>query len=143
MEKAERSIRSPVWMCMLRIGIGAVSIMLSLIAIAYPGLAVETTVIIISIILIIIGIEHIAGGTMIYQNHRAAHIGIEILVIALASAAVAFPLFAAFVVIALAAAALLFSWISHILMDIGKRSDPGWAKATNIGVGGWLWWSLA
>jgi uncharacterized membrane protein HdeD (DUF308 family) len=137
MEKAERSIRSPVWMRMLRIGIGAVSIMLSLIAIAYPGLAVETAVIIFSIILIIIGIEHIAGGTMIYQNHGAAHIGIGILVIALASAAIVFLLFAAFVVIALAAAALLFSGISHILMGIGKK-ERFW-----LGKGNQYWSSSA
>jgi uncharacterized membrane protein HdeD (DUF308 family) len=135
MERAERSVRPPAWMRMLRIGIGVISIVLSLVAIAYPGLALETAVVVISIILLIIGIEHIAGGILLYRNHRAAHIGIGILVIALAGAAVAFPLFAALVVITLTALALLFSGISNILTGIGNRKDPGWAKAVNIGVG--------
>lgn len=72
---------------------------------------------------------------MLYRNHHAAHIGIGILVIALAGAAVAFPVFAALVVITLTALALLFSGISNILTGIGNRKDPGWAKAVNIGVG--------
>jgi uncharacterized membrane protein HdeD (DUF308 family) len=58
-EKAERSVRSPAWMRALRISIGAVSIALSLVAIVYPGLAVETAVLVISVILPIVGIEQI------------------------------------------------------------------------------------
>jgi uncharacterized membrane protein HdeD (DUF308 family) len=135
MDRTERSIRPPAWMRVLWVGIGAVSIILSLVAIAYPGLALEVAILVISIILLIIGIEHIAGGILLYRNHRAAHIGIGILVIALAGAALAFPIFAALVVITLAALALLFSGISNILMGIGNRRDPGWAKAINIGVG--------
>lgn len=96
--------------------IGAACIVLSLFATVYPGLAVEIAVIIISIILLKIGIEHIAGGLMIYWNHRTAHIGIGILVIALAGAPLAFPIFTAFVIIALTAAALFFSRVLHILM---------------------------
>lgn len=104
--------------------------------IAYPGLALETAVIVISVILLIIGIEHIAGGILLYRKHCAAHIGIGILVIALAGAAVAFPIFAALVIIiTLTALALLFSGISNILTGIGNRKDPSWAKAVNIEVG--------
>jgi uncharacterized membrane protein HdeD (DUF308 family) len=49
-------------MRVLWFGIGAVSIILSLVAIAYPGLALEVAILVISIILLIIGIEHIVGG---------------------------------------------------------------------------------
>jgi uncharacterized membrane protein HdeD (DUF308 family) len=58
-EKAERSVRSPAWMRALRISIGAVSIALSLVAIVYLGFAVETAVLVISVILLIVGIEQI------------------------------------------------------------------------------------
>jgi uncharacterized membrane protein HdeD (DUF308 family) len=135
MERTERSVKSPAWMRALRIGIGAVSIALASVAIAYPGLAVETAVVVVSVILLILGVEQIAGGIFLYRNQRAAHIGIGILVIALAIAAIAFPVFAAVVVITLAAVALLFSGISSILAGIGHRRDPSWSRAANIGVG--------
>jgi uncharacterized membrane protein HdeD (DUF308 family) len=68
MERAECSVRPPAWMRMLRIGIGVISIVLSLVTIAYPGLALETAVVVISIILLIIGIEHIAEGILLYRT---------------------------------------------------------------------------
>jgi uncharacterized membrane protein HdeD (DUF308 family) len=121
-EKTERSVRSPAWMRALRISIGAVSIALSLVAIVYPGLAVETAVPVISVILLIVGIEQIAGGMFLYRNQRAAHVGIGIFVIALAVAAIAFPVFfAAHAIITLAAVALLFSGISSILAGVGHK----------------------
>jgi uncharacterized membrane protein HdeD (DUF308 family) len=126
-KKTERSVRSPAWMRALRIGIGAVSIALSLVAIVYPGLAVETAVLVISVILLIVGIEQIVGGMFLYRNQRAAHVAIGILVIiALAVAAIAFPVFfAALVIITLAAVALLlFSGISSILAGVGHKKDP-------------------
>src|SRR5919202_4416072 len=135
MEKTGQSVNSPNWLRVLRIGIGAISIALSLMAIAYPGLAIETAVIVLSIILLIIGIEQIAGGMFHYRNQRVAHVGIGILVIGLAIAAIAFPVFAALVIITLVAVALLFSGISNILAGIGHRSDPGWSRGANIGVG--------
>ena len=135
MEKTGQSVNSPKWLRVLRIGIGAISIALSLMAIAYPGLAIETAVIVLSIVLLIIGIEQIAGGMFHYTNQRVAHVGIGILVIGLAIAAIAFPVFAALVIITLVAVALLFSGISNILAGIGHRRDPGWSRAANIGVG--------
>jgi uncharacterized membrane protein HdeD (DUF308 family) len=68
MEKTERSVRSPALMRALRIGIGAVSIVLSLVAIAYPGLAIETAVLVVSIILVMLGVEQIIGGIFHYKN---------------------------------------------------------------------------
>ncbi len=135
MEKTERSVRSSAWMRALRIGIGAASIALSLVAIAYPGLAIETAVVVVSIILLMLGIEQIAEGLFHYRNQRAAHVGIGALVIGLAIAAIAFPIFAALVVMTLAAIALLFSGISSILAGIGNRRDPTWSRTANIGVG--------
>jgi uncharacterized membrane protein HdeD (DUF308 family) len=60
-----------------------------------------------------------------------------ILVIALAVAAIAFPVFAALVIITLAAVALLFSSISSILagVGVGHKKDPIRSRAANVGVG--------
>ena len=93
MERTERSVNSPIWMRALRIGAGAACVALSIAAIAYPGLAVEKAVVVISVILLIVGIDQIAGGVFVYRSHRAAHVGIEILVIALSSAAMTFLMF--------------------------------------------------
>lgn len=93
-------------------------------AIAFPGLAIETVMVVISVILLMFGVEQIAGGIFYYRNQRAAHVGIGVLVIALAIATIVFPIFDALVVITLAAVALLFSGISSILARIGNRRDP-------------------
>ena len=137
MEKTERSVKSPAWMRALQIGIGTVSIVLSLVAIAYPGLAVETAVLVASIILVMLGVEEIIGGIFHYKNQRAAHVGIGILVIiALVIAAIAFPVFfAALVIITLAAVALLFSGTSSILAGVGHKKDAIWSRGANVGVG--------
>ena len=133
METKGFHVKSPLWVRILQIGIGAVSIAMSVVAIAYPGLAVATAVIVISAILLIAGIEQIAAG--LYRRHRIAQIGIGILDIALAVAAIAFPLFASLVVIVLAAIALLFSGISSVLAGIGNKGESRLVMAVNIGVG--------
>jgi hypothetical protein len=75
-------------------------------------------------------------GIFLYRKQRAAYVIIGILVIALtAAAAVAFPVFAALILITLAAVALLFSGISNVLAGLGNRKDSSWARAVNIGVG--------
>jgi uncharacterized membrane protein HdeD (DUF308 family) len=83
-----------------------------------------------------LSVEQIIGGIFHYKNQRAAHVGIGILVIiALAVAAIAFQVFAALVIITLAAVALLFSGISSILAGVGDKKDPNWSRAANVGVG--------
>ena len=58
---------------------------------------------------------------MLYRNHHAVNIGIGIVVISLAGTTVAFPVFAALVVITLAAAlVLLFSGIFNVLTEVVK-----------------------
>jgi hypothetical protein len=71
----------------------------------------------------------------LYRNQRAAHVAIGILVIiALAVAAIALPVFfAALVIITLAAVALLlFSGISSILAGVGHKKDPIWSRGTTM-----------
>jgi uncharacterized membrane protein HdeD (DUF308 family) len=79
-----------------------------------------------------LGVEQIIGGIFHYKNQRAAHVGIGILVIALAIVAITFPVFAALVIITLAAVALLFSGISSILAGVGNKKDPNWSRAANV-----------
>lgn len=135
--KSEQYIGSatPTWSRFLRIVAGAVMIGLSFIAIAFPGVALEAAVVLLSVILLIAGMELIAGALFRYRSQRAAQIGIGALVIVLAGLAIAFPVFTAFVVIGLVSFALMFSGFSSIIDGVGNKRMPGWARAFSIGIG--------
>lgn len=126
---------TPMWSRVLRVVAGAVAIGLSFFAIAYPGLALGAVVVLLSVVLLISGVELIAGGIFHYRSHRAAQIGIGALVVVLAGLVIAFPLFSAFLVIGLMAFALLFSGVSSIVDGVGNKRMPGWARAFCIGIG--------
>ena len=158
-------MRSPTWFRLLQMGIGVVSIIASMIVIAYPNLAVFTIIILISIVLLIVGIERIITGLLssspsplsssllppissgsswlsIYlaRSSRLINIGLGILAIAFAIVALAFPIFAAGFLIALVSFALLFSGIARIIhggiLEGGQRKDiPVWSRVFRIGVG--------
>jgi hypothetical protein len=53
---------TPMWSRVLRIVAGAVTIGLSFVAIAYPGLALGAAVVLLSVVLLINGMELMAGG---------------------------------------------------------------------------------
>src|SRR5215207_7047080 len=58
----------PAWFRLLQVGIGTLSIILSMLAIAYPGLAAFSVIVLISIILLIIGIERVVIGMLSYSR---------------------------------------------------------------------------
>ena len=58
----------PAWFRLLQVGIGALSIILSMLAIAYPGLAAISVIVLISVILLIIGIERVVIGMLSYSR---------------------------------------------------------------------------
>jgi uncharacterized membrane protein HdeD (DUF308 family) len=58
----------PTWFRLLEISIGVLSVMLSMLAIAYPGLAVFSIIVLISILLLIIGIERVVIGMLSYSR---------------------------------------------------------------------------
>jgi uncharacterized membrane protein HdeD (DUF308 family) len=124
-----------MWSRVLRVVAGAIAIGLSFIALAYPGTALAAAVVLLSVVLLITGMELIAGGLFRYRSQRAAQIGIGALIVVLAGLAIAFPIFTAFVVIALVSFALMFSGISSIIDGIGNKRMPGWARAFSIGIG--------
>src|SRR5829696_9919740 len=133
----------PTWFRLLQIGIGALSIILSMLAIAYPGLAAFSVIVLISIILLIIGIERVVIGMLSYSRHYSneqsvtssffssffigrrsspfTNIGLGIIAIALAIVALAFPLIATGVLIALVSFGLIFTGIARIIQGLAIR----------------------
>lgn len=133
----------PTWFRILQIGIGAVSVILSMLAIAYPGLAVFSIIVLISIVLLIIGIERVIIGMLSYsrpypdeqqsvsasffssffigrRSSPFTNIGLGIIAIALAIVALAFPLIATGVLIALVSFGLILTGVARIISSINK-----------------------
>jgi uncharacterized membrane protein HdeD (DUF308 family) len=153
----------PTWFRLLQIGIGALSIVLSMLAIAYPGLAVFSIIVLISIVLLIIGIERVVTGMLSYSrpysNEQSmsssffssffirrrsspfTNIGLGIIAVALAIIALAFPLIATGVLIALVSFGLMFNGIARIIQGMAVRyyetirGISKWYKVLTIGVG--------
>ncbi|MFL6379632.1 MAG: DUF308 domain-containing protein [Nitrososphaeraceae archaeon] len=63
---------SPGWMRFVQIGLGILAIIVSGVAIAFPGLAFLSIVILISIVLFFVGIEKIISGIFIAHKSRFA-----------------------------------------------------------------------
>jgi uncharacterized membrane protein HdeD (DUF308 family) len=155
----------PTWFRILQIGIGAVSVILSMLAIAYPGLAVFSIIVLISIVLLIIGIERVIIGMLSYsrpypdeqqsvsasffssffigrRSSPFTNIGLGIIAIALAIVALAFPLIATGVLIALVSFGLILTGVARIIQGLAiryydktRRSISKWYKVLTIGIG--------
>ena len=119
-------VKSPSWVRALQIGFGIIAIVLSSVAIIFPIITILTTLTIAAIIMFLFGIESVIAGIFIFKRSRAAHIGLGILVIILATIVMAYPLGAAVFLTALAGVTLLFSGIAGIvagLFGMGQRPN--------------------
>jgi uncharacterized membrane protein HdeD (DUF308 family) len=125
----------PGWIRGLQIGLGALAIILSGLAIAFPGLTFLTLVILVSIVLFVVGIEKIMTGIFISHKSRFATIGLGILTIILAGLALSFPIAAAIVVIYFLGFALMFDGFARIIDGVTNKTNKGWIRGFLIGVG--------
>jgi uncharacterized membrane protein HdeD (DUF308 family) len=123
----------------LQISIGAISIILSGYVLVYPGLAIFTAVQILSIVLLIVGIERIAVGTFSpyhkKSSSRFSNIVLGALVIAFSILVMVFPLFSILFLIFLGGFALLFNGVARIVQGVGGQNISGWSRAFLIGIG--------
>ena len=81
---------------MLQIVLGGICIVLSLVILAYIGPALLTIILILSVILLVVGIERISVGVAMpssYRRLRFANIGIGLLIIAFSIVLMQFPVF--------------------------------------------------
>ncbi|HKG86796.1 MAG TPA: DUF308 domain-containing protein [Nitrososphaeraceae archaeon] len=129
------SQKSPGWKRAAQIGLGALAIILAIIAIVFPGATVVSIVIILAIALLIVGIEKVISGIFFQHKSRFAAIGLGILVIILAIIALAFPVGATTVLILIIAFALMFDGFARIIQGFGDKQERGWIRGFYIGVG--------
>ena len=129
------SQKSPGWRRAAQIGLGALAIILAIIAIVFPGATVVSIVIILAIALLIVGIEKVISGIFFQHKSRFAAIGLGILVIILAIIALAFPVGATTVLIFILAFALMFDGFARIIQGFGDKQETGWVRGFYIGAG--------
>jgi uncharacterized membrane protein HdeD (DUF308 family) len=109
---------------------------LSLAILLYIGPAIFVMIIILSVILLVIGIERIAIGIANPPGGRSrlVNIGSGLLIIAFSIILMQFPIFTSGVLIFLAAVALFLSGISRIVHGL-KGNISGRSRALLLGVG--------
>ncbi len=129
--------KSPGWLRGAQIGLGILVVILSIYALAYPGAAFVSLVLILGIILFIVGIEKIISGILLPIKGRWATIGLGILVLIFAGFVIAFPGFATWIITVFIGIALLFSGAASIAQAFSGK-ESGWKKAFLIGVGALL-----
>jgi uncharacterized membrane protein HdeD (DUF308 family) len=129
--------KSPGWLRGVQIGLGILVVILSIYALAYPGAAFVSLVLILGIILFIVGIEKIIFGIFLPTKGRWATVGLGVLVLIFAGFVIAYPGFATWVVTIFIGIALIFGGAASIAQGSSGR-ESGWKKAFLIGVGGLL-----
>lgn len=127
--------KAPGWQRAVLIGLGIITIILSLYAIFFPGGALVTVVIILSIVFLIVGIEKVISGIFIPSRSRWASIALGIIVIIIASIALAYPIGTTAFLIFFLGIALMIHGIAAIIHGFGDRTRRGWSRGFAIGVG--------
>lgn len=126
--------KNPTWIRAAQIGLGILVIILSIYALAFPGITFVSVVWVLAIVLFFIGIERIIVGIVVPGRSRWANIGLGILVLIFGGIAMAYPVAAAYTIIIFIGIAFLFSGFARIIEGFsGHRT--GASRAFLIGVG--------
>jgi uncharacterized membrane protein HdeD (DUF308 family) len=121
---------------MLQIVLGGIIITLSLIILAYIGPALSTTIIILSVVLLVVGIERISVGIAMRSPRESglANIALGLAIISFSIVLMEFPIFTSSVLVVLGAVALLLSGIARIIHGAADKGS-GPSRSLLIGVG--------
>jgi uncharacterized membrane protein HdeD (DUF308 family) len=118
----------------VQIGLGALTIALSLFALAFPVITYISIVWILAVVLFFVGIEQIIIGIFSPQRSRWSNIGLGVLVLIFAAIAISFPVAAAITIIIFIGIAFLINGIARIVDGFSGRHS-GISRAFLIGVG--------
>jgi uncharacterized membrane protein HdeD (DUF308 family) len=128
------SEKSPGWVRTVQIGLGVLTIALSIFALAFPATTFISIIWILAVVLFFVGIEEIIVGIFSPRRSRWSSIGLGILVLIFAGIAMTFPVAAAITIIIFIGIAFLINGIARIIEGFsGKHS--GISRAFLIGVG--------
>lgn len=125
--------QSPKWVRAAQIGLGALAILLAIVALTNSGLTI--LLILIAIILVITGFEKTITGLFIAHNLRFFTIGLGILTIILAGLALTYPIAAARILLLILGFSLMVDGFSRIADGLTNKSDKRLVRGFTIAVG--------
>jgi uncharacterized membrane protein HdeD (DUF308 family) len=130
-------MESPPWLRMLRIVIGGISIILSLVVLVSLSSSILTALSVLSVVLLVLGIERISAGVALPNSKRSRLVDIVLglAIISFSIVLMEFPIFASSILVVIGAVALLLSGIARIVHGASKDSGSGLHRAFLIGVG--------
>src|SRR5919199_816830 len=122
------------WIRIVQIGLGVLTIALSLFALAFPVITYISIVWLLALGLFFVGIEQIVMGIFSSRRSRWSSIGLGILVLIFAAIAISFPVAAAITIIIFIGIAFLINGIARIVEGFPGRHS-GLSRAFLVGVG--------
>ena len=125
--------KSPKWVRAIQIVLGALAILLAIVAITNSGLTI--LLILIAIVLVITGFEKTITGLFIAHKLRFFTIGLGVLTIILTGLALTYPIAAARVVILILGFSLMVDGFSRIADGLTNKSDKKLVRGFTIAVG--------
>lgn len=124
----------PGWLRGVQIGLGIVTVILSIYALAFPAVTFLAVIVLLAVILFIVGIEMIVSGIFLPVKGRWTTVGLGILVLIFAGLAISFPAATAIIVTIFVGIGLIFNGAARIVEGISGMHNA-WAKYFLIGVG--------
>ncbi len=117
--------------------LGAIAIVLSLLIIAEPGFGITTLIFLLSLTLLVEGLERVAVGSFLHtaKSSRIGNIILGVIIIGLGFAVIIFPIMAAISLVTLLSVGLFLLGVARILQGIANKNISQWSRAFLIGVG--------
>jgi uncharacterized membrane protein HdeD (DUF308 family) len=122
----------------LQVIVGIIAIGLSIAVIINPGFGIEILVFLLSLTLLVVGIERVSIGFLPYikkSSTRISNIVLGGLAIALAIIVIAFPIFTIGILVTLLALGLLFIGAARIVHGIFDKQTSKWSRIFLFAVG--------
>src|SRR3954453_23766734 len=120
-----------------QIVLGAIAIVLSLTIIADRVLGIGVLIFLLSITIIVAGIERVAVGVHphLTKSSRTGNIVLGAIAIGLGILVIVFPLLATLFLVTLLSVGLFFIGIARIIQGIGNKNISRWSRVLLVGVG--------
>jgi membrane protein HdeD len=122
------------WLRVVQIGFGALTILTSIFALAFPGFTYISVVWVLAVVLFFVGIEEIIVGIFSRKEYRWPTIGLGILVLIFAAIAMSFPVAAAITIVIFIGIEFLINGIARIVEGFSGRHSLI-SRVLPIGVG--------
>ncbi len=120
-----------------QIVLGAIAIALSLAIIVNPGFGIATLIALLSVTLLVAGLERVAVGVhpSLTKSSRTGNIILGVITIGLGIGVIAFPIMTTIFLVTLLAVGLSFLGIARIIQGVANKGISKWSRAALVGVG--------